>query len=319
MFSTKSAYWVPKEKRMFTAIRFTMVNSIGTPVSVNLYNEDGLVDYEIFMPNLGVKDSKRRSLGHSGSARFLDKLKKSGFIYFIESFANSDATENEGDFWDLGLELENGEQINIHGPRPEESVLYPFIQDFSELLDWQFSITQFVSPSRVDKLEIAFIFNEMGPDFLDATLRYEQCDHTETVILDRSSFTFSYQKRFPASCYHSAYKCKCEQQVRQILDQTSEALDDERVFEDVYETHLEHPVVQFKFTFHDGSTAKVNRSLCSECLRDQLYIEMIDVLFVTSLNLMYKGGIFDKRFLLGQSETEDAPFSVQYEEGREMA
>ena len=302
---------------MFTTLRFRMENSIGTQVTVNLYNRDSLVDYEILIPDFGVNNVQKRSMGRSGSAKFLEKLKKSGFIYFMTNFSKHGAKEIDGDFWDLELELEDGSQTHLHGPRPEESMLYPFVQDFAELLDKQFSMTQFISLSRVDKLEINFLFNEFNSEYLDFDCHYNQLDHTESVSLDRSDFVLSYSKRFPANCFHSTYECKCEQQVRQILDQTTAALNDPRLFEDVIEDSTDHPMVMFCFTFHDGSTAKVRRSLCIECLRDQLYIEMIDVLFETSLHLFYKGGVFDKRFLLVKQEIESIPFSISYNEDGE--
>lgn len=193
-------------------------------------------------------------------------------------------------------------------------MLYPFVQDFAELLDNQFSMTQFISSSRVDKLEINFLYNEFSSEYLDFECHYSQLDHTETVTLDRSGFLFCYSKRFPASCYHSTYECKCEQQIRQILDQTTAALNNQQLFEDIIEDYPEHPIVLFCFTFHDGSTSKVRRSLCNECLRDQLYIEMIDVLFETSLHLFYKGGVFDKRFMLTKQDMENVPFSIAYSE-----
>lgn len=300
---------------MFTTLKFKMENSIGTPVTVNLYHQDGLVDYEILLPDLGARDAKRCSMGRKGSARFLERLKKSGFIYLIASFESHGAKENEGDFWSLYLELEDGTEIRLKGPDLEESLLYPIIQDFAELLDMQFSMTQFISQGRVDRLDILFIFNELISDESDDFSEFEQLAHSELISLDRSTFTFSYAKRFPAGCFHSKYECKCEHQIRQILDQTTTALKDQRLFEDVVEEDPVHPIILFKFTFHDGSTEKVKRSLSLDCLRDQLYIEMMDVLFETSLNLMYKGGIFDKRFL--QDSDEELPFSIVYTEGDE--
>ena len=314
MFSTGHSYRVPKEKKMFKTLRFNMENSIGTHVSVNLYNSDSLVDFEIQFPDLGVKNVQKQSLGCSGSAKLLDEIKKSGFIYFMTSFAERGAKEFDGDYWRLDFELEDGSHIHLQGPRPEESLLYPFIQDFAELLDKQFSMTQFISSSRVDKLEIHFLFNEFNPQYLDFDSQYDQFDHMETVTLDRSSFLFSYRKRFPASCFHSTYECKCEQQIRQILDQTTTALVDEHLFEDIVEQCPEHPMLLLCFTFHDGSTAKVRRSLSYECLRDQLYVELIDVLFETSLQLFYKGGILDKRFMLAKNGMETVPFSISYNE-----
>lgn len=293
---------------MFTYLKFRMVNSIGTPVSVNLYNNGGRIDYEILFPTLGVTEAKRLNLGKGASEKLLRKIEKSGFLLFVERFARLDATENKGDFWSLDVELSNGLVVEINGPEPQHSVLYPFIQDFSELLDRQFSITRYVRDDRVDKLEIGFCFNE---------LEDEQLVHKETVTMDRSDFTFRYSKRFPASCFHGSFEFKCEQQVRQILDQTSDALSNEKLFEDIYMSSEDYPVLYFNYSFHDGSTVTVRRSLCRDGLRDRLYLEMIDVLYETSLHLLFKNGIFDSRYQLPAEEKEETPFFVAYREGEE--
>lgn len=304
---------------MFTTLKFRMENSVGTPVCVSLFNNEGLIDYEILFPKLGVNDVRRRSLGRSGSIKLMKRLGRSSFVMFMTRFALSGAHEEEGDFWSLDIELDDGSDIHINGPEPEKSLLYPFIQDFAEFLDREFSITQYISPNRVDKLEIEFLFNEIDPKCRDLLPEYDQCDHTETLTLDRSNFTLSYSKRFPTGCFHSTYECKCEQQVRQILDQTSTALRDGRVFEDVLEQSARHPLLQFSYTFHDGSTAVVHRSLCLEGLRDQLYIEMIDVVFETCLHLLFKGGLFDKRFQFPADEKEKTPFFIVYSEDDESS
>lgn len=314
MFSTKFLNRDAKELKMFTYLKFKMNNSIGTPVSVNLYNNDGLIDYEILFPDLGVRESRRIRMSRADSSKLLKKLKNSGFVMFMERFARSGAEENEGNYWTLEIELPDLMVIRLQGPRPEESFLYPFIQDFSELLDNQFSITQYIRSDRVDKLEIEFIFNELDQEIRDMVPDLARSDHTETVTLDRSNFTFSYSKRFPSSCFHSSYECKCEQQVRQILDQTSDALTDPKLFEDVVDHSEMRPILFFNYTFHDGSTACVRRSLSFDGLRDALYIEMLEVLFETSLQLVFKDGIFDRRFMFPVNESINFPFFIVYSE-----
>jgi hypothetical protein len=291
---------------MFGYLKFKMQNSIGTAAAVNLFNDEGLIGYEVLFPDLGVGDVKRRVLGRTESDTFLRRLDKSGFVMFIKRFADLEEKE-DGDFWTLEMELPDSQIIRLSGPEPESSALYPFIQDFAELLDTQFKITQYISPDRVDKLSIEFYFNELDSDL-------EQCTHTEEFTIDRSDFTLSYVKRFPVGCFHSSYQCKCEQQVRQILDQTSAALTDDRLFEDCIEINLRRPVLYFKYFFHDGSTAEVRRSLSHRCLREQLYIEMLEVLFETSLHLMYKYGLFDKRFVYTDDDEIKTPFVIDYSE-----
>ena len=291
---------------MFSYLKFKMQNSIGTAASVNLFYEEGLIAYEILFPDLGVTSCPRRSLGRQESETFIKRLQKSGFVMFMHRFSEIGEKE-EGDFWTLEMELEDSLVIRLSGPEPEQSVMYPFLQDFSELLDNQFKITQYIRPDRVDKLSIEFYFNE-----LDSQL--EHCDHTEMLTLDRSNFTLSYAKRFPVGCFHSSYECKCEQQVRQILDQTSAALTDRKLFEDHLEISPRRPMLFFTYYFHDGSTACVRRSLSRRCLSEQLYTEMLEVLFETSLHLMYKSGLFDKRFLFTDENEIDIPFFIDYNE-----
>ena len=79
----------------------------------------------------------------------------------------------------------------------------------------------------------------------------------------------------------------------------------------------DYPVLYFNYSFHDGSTVTVRRSLCRDGLRDRLYLEMIDVLYETSLNLLFKNGIFDSRYQLPAEEKEETPFFVAYREGEE--
>lgn len=291
---------------MFTYLKFRMLNSIGTAAAVNLYNEEGLIGYEILFPDLGVGDVKRTVLSRTESETFLRKMQKSGFVMFMQRFAEIGEKE-EGSFWTLEMELPDSQRVVLSGPEIEDSVMYPFLQDFAELLDNQFKITQYISSDRVDRLSIEFVFNELDSEF-------DRITHTEMLTLDRSDFTLSYSKRFPAGCFHSSYECKCEQQVRQILDQTSAALTDDKLFEDCLEVRPRRPILFFNYTFHDGSTARVRRSLSRKCLRDQLYFEMIEVLFETSLHLMYKYGIFDKRFLFTDDNEIKTPFFIDYNE-----
>ena len=140
---------------MFSRISFTMKNSVGIPVSVNLYEDNGMVGYEILFPNLGVEKVQRKSMGRGGSERFLRRMKKLGLVELIVRY-ESCISDERGDCWSLSIELEDGRMIDLSGKDLASSTLYPLIQDFSELLDQQFQITQYVSPARVDRLEVEF-------------------------------------------------------------------------------------------------------------------------------------------------------------------
>ena len=298
---------------MFSRISFKMKNSVGIPVSVNLFEDNGMVEYEILFPDLGVDKARRKRMGRADSERFLRRLKKLGLVELVVRYEFS-IKDRTGDFWSLGIELEDGRTIDLCGPDLIHSTLYPLIQDFSELLDEQFQITQYVSPARIDRIEIEFSFNELSPELGSAMQDYDEYCHTETMILDRASRSLIYSKRFPAGCFHGTFECKCENQVRQILDQSTEALTEDRYFENVISDQKD-PELTFTFTYHDGERVCVCRSLSFEGLRDNLYIEMLEVLFETLLHLLFKQGLFDTRFMLPDDKKHKAPFFVLYTEG----
>ena len=300
---------------MFSRISFKMKNSVGIPVSVNLYEDNGMVEYEILFPALGVDSAKKKRMSRGDSERFLRRLKKLGLVELIVRYEFS-IEDKGGDFWFLCIELEDGKTIALCGPDLMHSTLYPLIQDFSELLDDQFQITQYVSPARIDRIEIEFAFNELGSELGPVLQDYDEYCHTESISLDRASKSLIYSKRFPAGCFHGTFECKCENQVRQILDQSTEALTEDRFFEDVI-LDRKVPELTFTFTYHDGEQVRVCRSLSFEGLRDNLYIEILEVLFETLLHLMFKQGLFDTRFLLPDDKKKRAPFFVLYTEGED--
>ena len=298
---------------MFSRISFKMKNSVGIPVSVNLYNDNGMVEYEILFPNLGIEKGRKKSMGRADAERFLRRIRKLGLVELIVRYEFC-GLDKGGDFWSLCIELEDGKTIDLSGPDLLHSTLYPLIQDFSELLDEQFQVTQYVSPARVDRIEIEFSFNELSSELMSVMPDYDQCCHSESITLDRATKNLIYTKRFPAGCFHGTFECKCENQVRQILDQTSAALTEDCLFEDVFSS-ADVPELSFRFTYHDGEQVQVCRSLCLEGLRDSLYIEMLEVLFETILHLMFKQGLFDTRFMLPEDKKQKAPFFVLYTEG----
>lgn len=251
---------------MFSRISFRMKNSVGIPVSVNLYDDMGMVEYEILFPELGVDRMNRKRMSRADSEKFLRRMKKLGLVELVFRFETC-GMDNGGDFWNLCIELDSGKKVELSGPDLIHSTIYPLIQDFSELLDEQFLITQYVSPARIDKIEIEFSFNEISPDLRSFISDYDQCCHSEIITLDRASRSLTYTKRFPAECFHSTFECKCENQVRQILDQSSEALTEDRLFEDVI-SPSDDPDLLFTFTYHDGDQVQVCRSLSPEGLRD---------------------------------------------------
>ena len=293
---------------MFANLRFKMVNSIGTRVAVNLYNEDDLIGYEILFPELGAESSQRKSLGRKRSEKFLHKLERNGFFHMILELGPALPLQ-KGDFWSLYIEDENGRVIDLNGPEPSDSMIGPAIQDIAEFLDEQFEITHYIRDDRIDRLEIDFLFNELDPALGEILNCYDECDHTESVVLDRATKKLSYNKRFPASCFHSTYECKCENQVRHILDQSSELFTGDRVFEDVMDSAIA-PLLFFRLTFHDGQETCIRRSLSRRGLRDPLFAELLNAISETLMNLVFKQSLFDQRFLLQEGMSK--PFSIHY-------
>ncbi len=296
---------------MLANLRFRMVNSIGTTVAVNLYNEDDLLEYEILFPELGAESSQRKRLSRSKSEKLLQKLKKQGLEELLFGFNGLDRVE-QGDFWSIHLELDDGREIEFSGPEPSRSVFCPIVQDLAELLDQQFQITHYIRDDRIDRLEIDFLFNELDPSLRDVIPYYDQCDHSENIVLDRNSRTLSYRKRFPSSYFHSSYECRCDSQVRQILDQSTELFVKGRLFENLIDGPRV-PVLFFHFTFHDGQEAHVQRSLSRKGLRDEVFMELLEVISETLITLMFKQGLFDRRFLFSKG-CEGLPFSISYSE-----
>ena len=297
---------------MFANLKLSMFNSVGTRVAVNLFKKGGKIEFEILYPDLGVQESERSIMDKSSYDKLMRALKKKGTLELLHRFRIRHEP-HEDDTWSLDLDFGHNDVIRASGPDFNTSEMRPVLQDLVDILDELFPQLRLVSSARIEKLVLGFIFNEFSDRIIDMIPESEGLDHLETVELDRDGNTLVYSKRYPAGCYNSMYVCRCEQQVRSILDQTSELMTDPVLFEDISPKPGE-PFLTISITYHDGSLVRVIRSLSSEGLRDRIYFELLDVIYDTLLHLLFKQGIFDKRFLGSENEISRKPFTVSYNE-----
>ena len=297
---------------MFASLKLCMFNSVGTHVAVCLFKKGGKIEYEILYPDLGVEEAGRSLMGKSSYDRLMRRLKGKGTLELLKRFRIRHEP-HENDKWSLDVDFGHGDVIRASGPDLSTSDMKPVVQDLVDILDEQFPQLHLVSSTRIERLVLGFIFNEFSDRIIDMIPESEDLDHLETVVLDRNENTLSYSKKFPAGCYDSMYVCRCEHQVQSILDQTSDILTDPVLFEDLRPKPGE-PFLVISITYHDGSLVKVIRSLSREGLRDRIYFELLDVIYDTVLHLMFKQGLFDKRFLGPENEISRKPFTVSYNE-----
>lgn len=297
---------------MFVSLKLSMFNSIGTRIAVNLFRKSGKIEYEILFPGLGVEKTQRNALSKSASERFLKKLKKNGTLDLIHQI-RLPYDPKDNDTWSLEVDFGDNDVVRASGPDVCTSDMRPVLQDLAEILDNRFPVLQLVSPTRIERLMLGFCFNEFNESMTDIFPELQDMDHMESITLDRKDRVLVYSKRFPASCFNSIYVCRCEQQVRSILDQSSDILTDEVLFEDI-DSKPGEPTLAIYITYHDGSIVRVSRALSRRGLRDRIYFELLDVIHDTVLHLLLKGGLLDKRFLGSEDEIMKAPFTVSYNE-----
>lgn len=83
---------------MFSTLKFSMLNSLGTRVVVRLFNNYGKIDYEILFPDIGASEAVRSSLSRADSDKFRRKLEKRGLLdqlrdsFYFELLQNLFAT-----------------------------------------------------------------------------------------------------------------------------------------------------------------------------------------------------------------------------------
>ncbi len=290
-----------------------MVNSMGVKASVRLSENEGLVEYGIDFPDSNEVKPRSGCLGRRGSERFLHRMGRKGIVDILYKFIDFGLAE-QGDYWNLSILNDEGRSLNLSGPEESIPVLKAVVQDLAEILDDQFSVTKYISPKRLDNLEIGFVFNDVSPELLEVLKDYPRCDHTETISLNREGRRMQFTRLFPSSCYRLGLECVCEDEVRGFLDQTGDIFTEERLFEDVLDDR-EAPGIVFTFSYHDGTIRSVRRGLSLIGLRDMEYVDMVDFLFEVLLQVFFKQGIFDKRYMFPKGMIENSPFFVSYQEG----
>ena len=271
---------------MFSTLRFSMLNSLGTRVVACLFNDGGKIEYEILFPDIGAKEAVRSSLSKADSDKLRRKLEKRGTLRLLREIECN--APSDDDTWSIEVDYGDDEVIRASGPDFRASQSFIILEDLAEVLDERFPILQLISPSRIDTLELEFTFNDMSEDYCGP-------DHTETLVLDREEGTLSYTKTFPKRCYHSSYECSCELQLRRILDDASQQLTSPELFEDIFAD--KEPMFLICITYHDGTYVQINRGLSREGLRDSCYFELLGDLFGMILELTFRDGMLDPRFL----------------------
>ncbi len=300
---------------MFVNLRFSMVNSMGAKVSVVLSVCGDHVEYELSFPSTYRARSRRGSLGPRVSERILENLCGKGIVELLFKFV-AYGLDSTGDYWRLSIDMADGRSLELSGDEDSCSVLDAIVQDIAEILDNQFKVTRFIRSTRLDKLEVCFINDELSPELRESLTDFENCDHMEALYIDRAHRGIMFYRRFPSSCFRVVFECICDEEVRNFLDQTEELFDEPRLFEDV-DRVVGCPDIAFRFTYHDGSSTMVTRPLSLEGLKDMEYVEMLDVLFELLLHVVFKQGMFDKRFLFPREVMEKTPFFVAYSEDDE--
>ena len=274
---------------MFSYLEFGMVNSNGNTVVVKIKHKSGLISYELEFPDQKLeKISKKMSKGNSD--KFIRKIKATGLETILPRFVDFGEFER-GDFWHLDL-VDSDYELHYSGPEPEKSVLSPYVQELMELFDAVFGVTSFVKPTRIDRLEVEYLecsvdeFSVMFSDLGD-------CSHSESLTLDRASWTLTYSRRFPRQCFHNSYECHCENQIRQILDQTSSLLEAYDLDEKLCTVDTSSPVLNFHLFYHDGREASFTKALRAGGVGNKILDALLCVIGDTLQYTMFAGGIFE--------------------------
>ena len=278
---------------MFSVLKFKMANSLGIPVEVSITYSNGFLSYEIeFLANGEHGDKKKikkHVMSKGNSNKFIRKWEKVScndiFLQLREI-----AHLHEGKDWQLKIVYEDTE-VSLSGDKLGSNSLMPFIQPLIELFDSTFGITQFVKPTRIDRLEIEMFEPFEVPSELSFLGDRKQFGHKEFVSIDRESLTLSYSRRVPNGCFHNSYECHCESEVRDILDQTSDIFEDLSLFRDCISEN--GPLLTFTFYFHNGSQTEVHKTLSKSGVGNFVYDEMLQVIGQTISCTVFSGSVFD--------------------------
>lgn len=275
---------------MFSNLEFGMINSAGKKVVVKINHVEGLISYEIEFPDQKLEKITKKRMSKGNSDKFIRKIKSTGIDTILPRFMDFGEFE-KGDFWHLDIEYEDYE-LHFTGPEPEKSCLAPYLQELMELFDEVFGITNFVSCTRIDRIEVEFLDTALD-DFTVLFSDLGDCSHSESLTLDRSTWTLTYSRRFPRQCFHNSFECHCENQIRQILDQTSKLLETYDLDEKVINIDSRFPTIHFRLVYHDGSEACFSRGLKDSGMDNQILDALMCVIGDTLRYTIFVGGTFE--------------------------
>lgn len=236
--------------------------------------------------NISGNTEKSLTLNKDEANAFLSELTAVGIETIFPSFIPIGEFE-KGDGYHLVFQTDEF-NLNFTGPEPEKSVLIPYLSEIMELLD-KFFGTSFVATSRIDRIVVSFK-NAMKIPFSQVFSSLGDTSHTEILSLDRESWTLSYKRRFPEHCFHNTFECHCENQIRQILDQSEQFLKNHPVSD--VTINEDNPVVRFSFIHHDGRCEDFTRNLSNGTM-DPLLDALMCAILETLKFVLISGGLFD--------------------------
>lgn len=329
---------------MFSFLKFKMENSLGVPIEVKLAQENGCLVYEIRreknVDGNSVQTLEFDKEGEVCQKQVLSEERTNTFIQKWEKISCNDMFQHleqvsnakENDFWFLEIGYDNL-VFKMSGGKEGEASLSTFIQPLSELFDEVLVTTHFVKPSRVECIEIELYEPFEVPKSLAFLGNCGPYGHEEYVCLDRNSMTLSYSRKNPTRCVNHSYKCFCENEIRSILDRTSDLLesgnflqenenclkDDETCFQknenwpqfkgqspksrtQSYENSISlggaeclknGTYVGFVFHFYDGNKKIVKRRRIKNSVGSVLLDELIGTIGSAIIFTLFDKGLFD--------------------------
>ncbi len=275
---------------MFSYLEFGMINSANNPVTVKINHKEGLISYEIEFPNQKMEKIQKKQMSKGNSDKFIRKIRATGVDAILPRFLDFGEFE-KGDFWHLDI-VDEGYEIHFTGPEPERSCMAPYLQELMELFDSVFGITNYVSSNRIDRLEVEFLDTALD-EFTIMFSDLGDCTHSESLSLDRSTWTLAYSRRFPRQCFHNSLECHCENQIRQILDQTSSLLASYDLDEETIHIDSRYPTIHFRLVYHNGEEACFTRGLKDDGLGNKILDALMCVIGDTLRYTIFVGGTFE--------------------------
>lgn len=277
-----------------------MKNSFDIPVDVKLSYKDGLVSYSMSFGDVPLQNTEQRTMSRGSSDKFVRKWAKVSCDDILKDLIGHGGNLDFGDEWRLSLTY-GDDVVSLSGTKRNNAYLAAFIEPIMELLDDTFGATQFVKASRIDCLEIDLLESVDAPYELGSGEPH--FGHEEHVFISREESLLSYSRNLPSGCFNNSYECHCENEILQILDQSSTIFEDGSLFRDCIDG--DGPLLTFTFHFHDGRSTEVHRTLTRNGTGSQVYDEMLEVIGQVIGCTVFAGGMFDLR--IGDVRSKDVP------------